>query len=201
MNFVDLGGLGWLVAGIIFGMIIRHFLPSYLAEKGKNFATKEDIGTITREVERVRHEYAERFESLSFQNRQIIAFGDRRNQLRLAALERRLEIHQQAYTLWVKLVQSVFDRQAVFKVAAECQEWWMSHCLYLEAEPRAAFRQAYMVATDHHELVRNRESADLVKQSWATIWKVGELIDRAVELPPIVGVGPELQKQKSQGDA
>src|SRR5262249_2999875 len=59
---------------------------------------KEDIAKITREVEQVKHEYARRLESLAHQNRLVLEQGSRRHQLRMAALDRRLEVHQQAYT-------------------------------------------------------------------------------------------------------
>ena len=40
-----------------------------MSEKGKNLATKEDIAVITREVEHVKAEYAERLEQIAHQNR------------------------------------------------------------------------------------------------------------------------------------
>jgi Txe/YoeB family toxin of Txe-Axe toxin-antitoxin module len=40
------------------------FLPSYLREKGKNLATKEDIGNITEQVERVKVDYTAAIERL-----------------------------------------------------------------------------------------------------------------------------------------
>jgi hypothetical protein len=38
-------------------LLWRHYLPSYFGEKGKNLATKEDIGAITREIESVKALY------------------------------------------------------------------------------------------------------------------------------------------------
>jgi hypothetical protein len=37
--------------------LIKGYFPSYFAEKGKNLATKEDIGRITAETERIRLQY------------------------------------------------------------------------------------------------------------------------------------------------
>lgn len=53
-----------LVALFIFllGLYIKHFLPSYFNEKGKNLATKEDIEDITRKTEEVQKEFKESFE-------------------------------------------------------------------------------------------------------------------------------------------
>jgi len=41
---------------ILVGFLVKAYLPSYVREKGKNLATKEDIAEITRLVERVRAE-------------------------------------------------------------------------------------------------------------------------------------------------
>jgi hypothetical protein len=40
-------------------LICRHSLPSYLSEKGKNLATKQDIAEITREIESVKASFLE----------------------------------------------------------------------------------------------------------------------------------------------
>jgi hypothetical protein len=50
-------GAGALVAGGVAYLVVKHFLSSYLSEKGKNLATREDIEEITRKVEGVRTQY------------------------------------------------------------------------------------------------------------------------------------------------
>jgi hypothetical protein len=42
-----------IIAGILF-FLLKHFLPTYFAEKGKNLATKQDIGEITKTVEDIK---------------------------------------------------------------------------------------------------------------------------------------------------
>ena len=50
---------GVTLAGIVaIGLLLRRFLPSYLSEKGKNLATKEDVGEITARIEEVKARYA-----------------------------------------------------------------------------------------------------------------------------------------------
>jgi hypothetical protein len=46
-------GTGWLI------YFVKNGLPAYLAEKGKNLATKEDIGHLTDIVERVRLQFSQ----------------------------------------------------------------------------------------------------------------------------------------------
>lgn len=50
------------LAGLIAGLIISRFVPSYFGAKGKNLATKEDIEGITRQIESVKHSYATQLE-------------------------------------------------------------------------------------------------------------------------------------------
>jgi hypothetical protein len=152
----------------------KSFLGQYTAQKGRNLATKEDIAEITKKIEEVRSYYAERLEKLSFTNR-----------LRLAALDRRLETHQKAYTLWRDLLHSVYDQQAIGEKVLFCQKWWEENCIYLEKEAREGFYRAYIAAHGHHQLIDSHTNAEAVKASWAVIKNAGDEILRSVELPPI----------------
>lgn len=50
---------------VLLGLFIKNYLPSYMDEKGKNLATKEDIQEITRKTEEVQKEFKEGFEYFS----------------------------------------------------------------------------------------------------------------------------------------
>lgn len=50
------------VAVFLIGLFVKNYLPSYMDEKGKNLATKEDIEEITRKTEEVQQEFREGFE-------------------------------------------------------------------------------------------------------------------------------------------
>src|ERR1051326_8937126 len=97
-----------LLTVAVFGL--AAFCGAYLAEKAKNSATREDIAAITEKVESVRHTYSERIESLKGSI-----------QLRSAALAERLRAHQNACTLWVKLLKHIHESDKIGSVAAECQ--------------------------------------------------------------------------------
>lgn len=49
----------------LLGLFIKKFLPSYMDEKAKNLATKEDVEEITRKTEEVQKEFREGFELFS----------------------------------------------------------------------------------------------------------------------------------------
>ena len=86
MSLVGSLGVGAILgAGIVY-FLLKSFLPSYLSEKGKNLATKEDIASITDKVESVKTDYAKVIEELRSNN-----------QLKLAEIEREKNIKREVY--------------------------------------------------------------------------------------------------------
>jgi hypothetical protein len=170
-----LGGFGFgaVVAGGLVFLLLRNYIPSYLAEKGKNLATREDVAAITREVERIRAEYTAIAEELRA-----------RHQLRLAALDKRLQTHQEAFTLWRELFGATHTDD-VGKVVIKCQSWWEQNCLYLEPKVREAFVDAYAAAHTHNSMVRARADAKDIKESWSRITRLPNLIFESIQLPAL----------------
>jgi hypothetical protein len=60
------------LAALVLKNILAKFLPTYFAEKGKNLATKEDIGAITAEIEAVKATHAKEIESIRAKNAESI---------------------------------------------------------------------------------------------------------------------------------
>lgn len=78
--------LGAIAGAFIIYRLLKSFLPSYISEKGKNLATKEDIASITNKVESVKTDYAKVIEELRSHN-----------QLKLAEIEREKGIKKEVY--------------------------------------------------------------------------------------------------------
>lgn len=83
---------GVYIAGLlIIGLFAKKYLPSYLQQKGRNLATKEDISEITDKIESVRIQYNEIIQkliaNLSFKNEQELRIFDKRNEALLKFLE------------------------------------------------------------------------------------------------------------------
>jgi hypothetical protein len=175
---------GAVVAGAIVFLFLKSFIPSYLSEKAKNLATKEDVDVITEKIEKVKGQYAENLQNLIHQNNLLLEELKGRQQLRLAAVDKRLQAHQEAFSLWRKLVSSVHSDTA-WKVVLECQEWWNSNCIYLGQEARAAFNIAYSCASQHQDFLKDRSNPQLVKDNWKDIVGAGEAIVRSSELPSL----------------
>lgn len=164
---------GWFIAVVALLILnfARAFFPAYLGKKGQNLADKEDIAQITREIEGVKSGYAMVAEQFRAQH-----------QLRLAAVERRLEAHQEAYALWSKLMKGPLTDQWGALIA-ECQHWWSSNCLYLEPDAREAFSDAYFHASLVLAQMKSGGPIPVTAVDWAKISGAGERLARAVALP------------------
>lgn len=81
-----------------------------------------------------------------------VARANRKEILRLAAVEKRLAAHQEAYTLWCRLLGALHHPDRVHDAAVECQGWWEKNCLYLDSKSRRAFRECITDAALYHDL-------------------------------------------------
>jgi hypothetical protein len=112
------------------------------------------------------------------------ATAERRQQLRLAALDKRLAVHQEAFLLWRQLIAKMHDRNEVFEVVLRCQDWWEHNCLYLTPEARSAFARTYNLAAMYGELLKGPDKT-IAMEHQNEIMKTGEIIVRGVELPSL----------------
>ena len=103
--------------------------------------------------------------------------------LSVAALEKRLAIHQEAYVLWWELMGSASKRDLVGDCVIKCQEWFVKNSLYLSGKARDAFSQAYLAASIHPDLLHGRTSADEIKENFGKIRRAGSVLVEAVSLP------------------
>jgi len=81
-----------------------------------------------------------------------IARASRKEVLRLAAVEKRLAAHQEAYELWCRLLWNLHDQKLGHETPVECQAWWRKNCLYLDARSRAAFWTGTVDAAMYQDL-------------------------------------------------
>jgi hypothetical protein len=165
--------LNWIsVFIIVISVLIASFLGSYIRRKGQNLATKEDISEITKKIEEIRTDYAKEIENYSHHNR-----------LKMAALDKRLEAYQQAYTLWLKLRRSVHNREKNIDTVIKCQDWWDENCLYLDMESRKAFLSSTHAVALHPDLTGGQATRDEVEENWEYINKCGEILIKGSGLP------------------
>jgi hypothetical protein len=157
---------------------IKLYFRAFLEEKGKNAATKQDIAKITEQISSIEHGYDVLLEAFRA-----------KEQLRIAALDRRLEVHQEAFVLWWDLMRKLHTE--VDAHVMKCQEFWVQKNLYLTADASYAFRQAYDAALNHKmlkDIARDRKSNEAntdVSSNFSQILSAGNVIRNAVELPPL----------------
>jgi hypothetical protein len=166
----------WVYILIIVFSATGGFLGAYLKKKAENLATKEDIEAITKKVEDVRSEYSKQLEL----HKATLQLS---NQLKLAALDKRLEKHQEAFTLWRSLLFSIRDEDKIGIAIDESQRWWEKNCLYLSDEARSAFHTAFILAVDFRNLPRT--DPETIKEWFDKINEAGKKIVEAVNLPPL----------------
>jgi hypothetical protein len=184
LTLVGATALGFLIGGGIVYYLVRSFVPGYLAEKGKNLATREDIAAITNAVEEVKTQHAAQLQQLMHENALLLEHIRGQGQLRLAAAERRLQAHQEAFTLWRKIINTVHD-EAITDVVLECQTWFNNNALYLSPRAREAFSDAYFAASSHKSLLKGHAPANDVTENWSRIMRLGNEIVQGAELPPL----------------
>ena len=96
-------GVGAILGGGVLFYFVKSYIPSYLSEKGKNLATKEDIGTITNEVELVKSGYAEILEEVKVSN-----------QIKISAIEREQNTKKEVYMEAVEAITKSQNMVASF---------------------------------------------------------------------------------------
>jgi len=105
-------------------------------------------------------------------------------EFRKAALEKRLEVHQDAYCLWHEMVRAIHDPKKGPESAARCQDWWVSHCLYLDAKVREEFVVCAREAFIYSEL-KLSDKPEETKARFNRILHVFDLLAEGVQLPSI----------------
>lgn len=112
-----------------------------------------------------------------------------------AALDRRLQAHQEAFNLWRKMISSVHTEKAM-DVSYESQQWWNLNCVYLDAKSRKAFRKAFVALANHADYLSSDDS-EAVKENWKDLKGAADPILREAELPPLVDEDLDLERPES----
>jgi hypothetical protein len=173
ISSLDRGNNLWALVVMLFVVPIASgaaaYYGSYLRKKGENLATKEDLQEITTTVESIRSVF------------------ETNKELRLAALDRRLAAHQEAYALWKELVSvsnKRDDQGACVEHVMKCQNWWNHNCLYLDAEAREAFRVSYLAAHSRPDLLASGDPESM-KSNFEIVVAAGKKLVAGAALPPL----------------
>ena len=130
-NEVTSNGFYWLTLScvVLVSSVVGSYLGAYFKKKAEDKATLEALEKITRTVEDVKNELKAR------------------HTLRFAALDKRLQAHQDAFMHVLSLV-SVFysEKEYILKALRECRIWYSENALFLDPKAKAAFNSSYTAA-------------------------------------------------------
>jgi hypothetical protein len=192
-----------LITSALGAAVGAGIIGAYLRKRAENLATKQDIRAITSVVEAVKAEFQQAHEAQRHVNERALKSMDYEHQLRVAALERRLDEHQGAYARWWTLQSKMYAPEA-HHIAVECQLWWVEHNIFLDPQAREAFRDAYLAVGVMVQLKgdQDAESVRVWREQVETVRKAGNIIAKAVALPPItLKPGPEEPPAPAGGPA
>jgi hypothetical protein len=130
----------------------------------------------------------------------IVALEARRVQLAATTWARRLEAHQEAFSLWHKCWSVVHeeDQKKRNDTLNETTEWWLDNCLYLSEDARNAFVRMISSVRMHKIFLESKQDSEEWKsriiENWDLITSTGQLIIKAsyshVSDDVIQGLGP-----------
>lgn len=170
-NFIA-AGLGIGISIPVTWKLLERFIGAYTDEKLKNLATKQDIAAITTKIEEAKQPFFELQEQIKASH-----------QLRFAAIDKRLEVHQEAFLKWIELLHSLHKANKLETIDA-CMNWYRKHCLYLEPEVRVAFSSACYSAQDHDSYL-NEDDKQAAKDNFNVIMAFPKILFETIQLTPI----------------
>jgi hypothetical protein len=117
----------------------------------------------------------------------IIALEARRVQLAATTWAKRLEVHQEAFSLWHQCWSVVHEQNQdkKYEVLKKAEDWWFNNCLYLSEDVRNSFKRMTMCVHMHSEILemgrgkpKEEGWAKEVNDNWDLIVSTGQTIIR-----------------------
>jgi hypothetical protein len=128
-----------LLAGYLIGLFTNFYYPKYMQQKGKNLATKEDIGDITKIVESIKTDLAIDVETLKSELSLL-----NQNKISLKSEERKalLDFHLK-YSLWHNSVAHLSTPTSIDEIDSIFKTWQ-----HLEGEYKTAESMLHLFVND-----------------------------------------------------
>ncbi|WP_277757411.1 hypothetical protein [Achromobacter denitrificans] len=188
-----LAGFVISVLSLLIGSVIRPVYEGYWKRRGEMMAERIYAAELEADRSRAR-------QPVDQENAVHKAALDAKNQLRTAAIELRLQAHQEAFSHWRQLFR-VYNSVDVTPTVIAAQEWWEKNCLYLEPDAREALSEAWALASLAPYRMRggpiDNETAAQFKEDFRRFHAAGDRILQAVALPPMASA----ERQAIDGDA
>jgi hypothetical protein len=167
---------GWLLANLpTWGIAgVAAYLGGYLSVKGKNLATVEDLPSIEKITQAIRHE---------FDLKRDLAAHERTKEGLVA--EERLAAYQEAFRLWRTLAFQLFSEEIV-KTVGELEQFYDTKGLYLSQRARDALLDAKNHSVHYKDYVASKDiSREKVQETYKRIWELGTILEEETGLPAL----------------
>ena len=117
----------------------------------------------------------------------LAAKENRTQQWRIAAIDKRLEVHQAAYALCTRIT-AIARSGNIGEVVIEGEKWRQDNCMYLDATSRNAFKICLFSVMHHGDLLdvprpRDEETNKKIKENWQKKIKPGRTQPAGVAMP------------------
>ena len=122
---------------------------------------------------------------------------ERKDKYKLVAIEKRLEVHQQAYARWLEMKRaaSIMDNVQRLEIINTARAFWTNNNLYLEPKTRKGFAKVigYVIANytrfeilkDPKNLSNTWEIEKEIEENLKFIEQFGDIIQQDVQLEPL----------------
>lgn len=142
------------LSAFITGLIVDRFLPSYFSKKGENLATKEDIGKITTEIEKVKSIFRDQYD-LSKTEREFYEGMAKTIYKFLAEIKKYENEHGAGSATKEVVLQNPELKDAFFEFIDTSNEFIGKSYIFLKEESYTNLKNALNTNTTFNELAKN----------------------------------------------
>lgn len=94
-----------------------------------------------------------------------------RNKDRYVTLDKRLEVHQLAFSLSLQLPSAAHDPENNSDLLHQCDNFWKNNCLFMVPEVRESFRVAYQTVRFYPSYKDNHEKGKISDKELKEVWQ------------------------------
>jgi hypothetical protein len=117
---------------------------------------------------------------------------ERKDRFRLAALDRRLDTHQRAFSLAIEMMSSIHLIQERTAVVEKCETFWKNYCLFLGNRSRQQFKE-----TMNKYFLLDLETKQQIKKSEELFKMAEELLKKTESLANVLAEEVNLEAMGS----
>lgn len=179
------------------------YIISYFKIRGQNRAMDLVIEKMTKTVEGIKLDFAKQLEALKQENKLLFQREEHKFELSSAVMEKRLQAHQEAHTLWLDLFHSIHNSEELWDMVIKCQDWYKKNSLYLDSETANEFSGAYMAASIHKDLLegpRDAEAVEEIRENFERIRKAGDALREAASLKSWKDFQKDIEEKETSED-